>query len=375
MSPGCCSAACTPSDAPAPLNVGRNPNTGRLVGPLAWDDGKTYYCLDGTSRDAYAGTTFGMATAFDLVGKDDPALRQMLGRDLMTMTSFAFKYLWSTPRPHGAVVIPEIFGGNDLDNFFSPLFVYTPLAQMNMVQVARHAARTVGTAADRSKWEAVWAVELATELPQLAGSMQLDAGQPHDSYYKFHLNFITGFNLIRLERDANVRNEIRRAMGVMDASTNDDVNALYEAITYAWTGETARLNAAVIHHRQWLDWKARLDASANKTKNSVNCAVIGCVPQDRIDIVIPLPTGGKVSLAFAGTSAAKRSLKPLPVALRKGADFLWQKDPTILDGDMEPTWEPPGADFLLTYWMIRYYSEAAVPPVAPLPAWPGPSFS
>jgi hypothetical protein len=29
----------------------------------------------------------------------------------------------------------------------------------------------------------------------------------------------------------------------------------------------------------------------------------------------------------------------------------------------------------ITYWMTRYYSEAAVPAVQPLPAWLGPSFA
>ncbi len=364
--------ACTPTTAPAPLNVGRDPNRGRLVGPLNWDDGKQYYCLDGTSRDAYAGTTFGMVTAFDLVGPDDPAMRQMLGRDLMTMTAFAHKWLWTTPRPHGAVVIPEVFGGNDLDNFISPLFVYTPIAQMNMVQVARHAARYVGTAADRQKWEAVWAGQLVTSLPQLSGSMQLDAVQPHDSYYKFHLNFLTGFNLIRLEPNRTVRDEMRRAIGVMDATTGDDINALYEAFTFALTGEVSRLNDAVLHHRQWMDYKDRLDASANKTLNSPQCGItIECVAQDRIELLIPLPTGGRITINIPGSAAQKRARFPLPVALRRGADFMWQKDPSILDGDQGATWSSPGADFLLPYWMIRFYTEAAPPAFAPLPVWAG----
>jgi hypothetical protein len=373
--PGLLFRACNPIDAPAPLNVGRDPNRGGLVGPLAWDDGKQYYCLDNTSRDAYAGTTFGLATAFDLVGGDDPALQTMIGRDLMTLAGFAQKYLWNTPRPHGSVVLPLAFGGNDLSNFISPLFVYTPMAQMNLAQVARHAAHVVGTPVDQAKWEAVWALELLTELPQLAGSMQLDAAQPHDGYYKFHLNFITGFNLIRLEPDPTIREEMRRAIGAMDATTYDDVNALYEAVTYALTGETSRLNDAVTHHRQWLDYKARLDASANKTHNSPRCGVtLACVYQDRIDLVIPLPTGGRITLTQPG-STGQRAAKPLAVAERKGADFLWQKDPTILDGDQDATWEPPGADFLVSYWMIRYYSEAAVPALKPLPAWPGASVS
>ena len=64
-----------------------------------------------------------------------------------------------------------------------------------------------------------------------------------------------------------------------------------------------------------------------------------------------------------------RARFPLPVKDRKGQDFMWQKDPTLLDEDQSPQWEPPGWDFLLPYWMIRYYSEAAPPAANALPAW------
>ena len=93
----------------------------------------------------------------------------------MTMTDFTLKYVWGTPRPHGQVVIPEVFGGNDLDNFYSPLFVYTPVAQLNMAQLARHAAQVAGTPSEKRKWDAVWKVELAAQGPHLGYSMELDA--------------------------------------------------------------------------------------------------------------------------------------------------------------------------------------------------------
>jgi len=368
--------ACTPVDAPPPLNVGRDPGRDRLVGPLDWEDGEQYYCLDATSRDAYAGVTFGLATAFDLVTADDPAMRETIRHDLMAMTDYALKYLWNTPRPHGEIVVPELFGGNDLDNFVSPLFVYVPMARLNMLQVARHAAREAGTAEHVARYEALWAEELASQVPVLAASMEIDAAGPHGGYYKYHLHHITGFNLVRLEQDPVLREVFAQAFGVMDATTGDDVNALFEAITFALTGEEPRLDDAVEHHRQWLDYRANADANGNVVNNSAACGTtLTCVPRDQVDMVQPLPEGEDLIVSQPGFDDRQRAQDPLPVALRYPADFMWQKDPTILDGGPnDPRWESPGADFLLPYWMIRYYTEAAPPALSPFPAWPGPIF-
>lgn len=367
--------ACNPVDAPAPLNVGRDTGRGRLIGPLEWVDGSMHYCLDATSRDAYAGTTFGLATALDLVAVDHPDMHATIVGDLLAMSNYAHKYLWSTPRPHGEVVVPEVFGGNDLDNFWSPLFVYTPMAQLNMAQVARHAAHVGGTDADRQKWDAIWATELADQLPQLSASMEIDAADAHSAYYKYHLNYITGFNLIRLEGDPTVAELMRDAFAVMDASVGGHGNAVYDAISYAFTGESHRLDAGVLHTRQWSDYRANLDANGNRVVNSTRCGVdLVCVPVDQVDIVQTLPDGTEIVTTRPGTSTDLRAAAPLPIAQRRPGDFMFQKDPTLLDDDKGATWEAPGADFLLPFWMLRYYSEAAPPELAPFTPWAGPTF-
>jgi len=44
-----------------------------------------------------------------------------------------------------------------------------------------------------------------------------------------------------------------------------------------------------------------------------------------------------------------------------------------LSGATSVTHQAPGIDYLLPYWMLRYYSEVAVPGLSPFPAWPGPA--
>jgi hypothetical protein len=243
--------------------------------------------------------------------------------------------------------------------------------------MARHAAQVAGTTSEKRKWEAIWKVEYAAQAPHLAYSMELDASSPHDSYYKFHLNYLTLFNLIRIEKDKSARDLFKRAMGVTDATIGDDQNALYDAFTFGVTGEQRRLDDAALHHRQWLEYKQHLDDVSNHVVNSTRCGTdIECVDQMWLDILIPVPgRDNPIVRSKHANTGEKRARYPLPVKDRKGGDFMWQKDPTILDGNESPTWEPPGADFLLPYWMTRYYSEAARPSLSPLPKWYGPYFN
>jgi hypothetical protein len=397
--PGLLMRACSPADPADPvgdlrLNHGGHHN---LFGPFRWEDGRDYYCLGGTSRDSYAGTIFGLAVALDFLATDENAeLRTMLAADLMAMTDYAVKYLWFQPRPHGMISNPA-FDGNDLEGPISPLFIQVPLHRMHLLQTARHAAEVVGNAEAKARYDLLWSEEVAASLPTgvLAGSMIPDSGAPHNAYYKYQLHLMSYFDVLRLEPDPAIRQEIARALGIMDATIADDGNAFFEVMTYALTGEQHRLDEAVVHHREWLDYYAFHEETARRGVtpfvHTGRCAItedpgpdapieeqpLACVPHDQVDMVVTLPTGDEVVTPFQpGTEERLRSLEPLPVGVRRLADFLWQKDPTIIDGDHDTPWRGPSIDFLATYWMIRYYSEVEPPTaVTPLPAWAGPRWT
>jgi hypothetical protein len=63
----------------------------------------------------------------------------------------------------------------------------------------------------------------------------------------------------------------------------------------------------------------------------------------------------------------------LPVADRPPTDFLWQRPPTQLNGWTSATHAAPGVDYLLPYWMLRYFEDVAPPALNPFPPYPGPS--
>jgi hypothetical protein len=364
--------ACTPVGL-GPLGIGNptmnpaNPteNNSNRVFQITWKhgDGVTYNCETSPSRDTYAGLTFGLLTAYDLLGSDLPDLKAQIRTDLVSMGNFLYKYGWCYPRPHGYVSAKH-----DFDGFISPLFVQVPMARLNLTNAVRHVLADGGDPTEKAKWDAIWAAEFASQGSELAPSLEIDAAQPNDSYYKFNLHHLTGFNLLRTTTGAE-HTVIAQAFAVMDKTTGDDLNAHFEAITYAITGEPGRLANAVTHLRQWREYKAGVEAGT-PVRNSSRCGHgLTCVPKDQYGVVTP---AGEVDY-FPGTSTQLRANLPLPVVERAPSDFVWQREPTILDSAEPATHREPAIDYLTPYWMIRYFTEVAPPVLSPLPTWAGPA--
>jgi len=53
-----------------------------------------------------------------------------------------------------------------------------------------------------------------------------------------------------------------------------------------------------------------------------------------------------------------RACDPVPVPMRPATDFLWQRNPFQIEGGALPTIESAGIDYILPYWMARYYAIA-----------------
>lgn len=364
----------------APTNDPENPinNNNNRVFEITWThgDGGTYFCEASPSRDTYAGVTFGLLTAFDLVGPDEPDLQAQIRDDLLAMGNFLWKWGWNYPRPHGYVS-----ADHDFDGFISPLFVYVPMARLNMANAARRVAAVAGSDADKQKWDAIWAEEFATQgVGELATSMVIDSLQPNEGYYKFNLHHLTAFNLLRTTVGTE-RDVIARSFAVMDKTTGDDINAHFEAITYSATGEQARLDAAVTHLREWLEYRATIETGV-AVRNSDRCGIdFECVPEDQYELALDQAPGepitwfpGQPNLPPLSSVKRDRAARPLPVAQRPPTDFLWQRPPTQLDGQHGPTWREPGIDFLTPYWMIRYFTEVTAPTGTSFPEFVGPAF-
>jgi hypothetical protein len=58
---------------------------------------------------------------------------------------------------------------------------------------------------------------------------------------------------------------------------------------------------------------------------------------------------------FPTCGSSDQSCDPIPVNQRVPTDFLWQRSPFQLVGGGSGLIESSGIDYLLPYWMARYY--------------------
>jgi uncharacterized protein (TIGR03437 family) len=143
--------------------------------------------------------------------------------------------------------------------------------------------------------------------------------QSNSSYFKFNLDYLSFYHLVRLQdNDSN-----RGAYGTLRDYTASHQNAFFNMIDRALRGPDAARDAET---RALLDqWLLR----------------------SRRDFTVDVSS--KVSVC--GSEACQ----PVPVALRPPATFLWEVDPFQLRGGGSGIIESAGVDYILPYWMARYY--------------------
>lgn len=262
-------------------------------------NGAPYIWIGNTSRDQYSGVLFGLSVTYELV--NDP-LVQTAVRDLVTR---ALDYLiasnWQIVSPNGQTVV--FLGRSDQILAF--------LAVGRQVNPTRFAA-TYAAARDRYAGT-VW-------LPILYDSLN-----EHSSYFKFNLNYINLYSLTRLESDEDYRAIFMRAYQRLRGTTAPHGNAHFNMIDRALRGpDPARDAETVALLTAWLERPVR-NPYWNWSKE------------------------------YAPLCGENRACVPLPVERRIPTDFLWQRSPFQVTGGGADIIERAGIDYLLPYWMARYY--------------------
>lgn len=335
-------------------------------------DGRTYNCLTSPGRDTYAGVVFGMLTAFDML-TDQPGLRTQVRGDLLALGNVLLATGWAYPGLQGGVTSSRETGVTETPA--SRMVLNAPLARLDVANAVRHVQAQGGSFAAFAQWSAVWAEELASQGPALSATLQSDAIQTNEHYGTLLMDHLNAFDLLRTTSFAE-RAVLAPAVAVMDKTTGDDLNAQFEAITYAMTGEAARRDAAVTHLREWRVYKARVEAGGDRVNGlrcaygEEDCAFYGTFrttgPTGDVSLVLPVGGPGESDV---------HALVPLQVVDRPRTPFLWNREPTRYnDVYLEPTHLQPGIDYLTPYWMVRYYTEAVTPALSPLPTYPGPAY-
>jgi len=264
-------------------------------------EGKPYFWVGNTSRDQYSGVFFGLAVAYDFVGETgvQDSVREIVTR----LLNFLLRNNWF-------VVMP--------DGWVSTVFWGRPDQQLSLLGVGRQV--------NPERFESFYKAYRFSFAGSVAAPISWEVLDPHNSYYKFNLDTINLYNLIRLEGSSYYRWWYWKAYDILRRTTDDHGNAHFNVIDRALRGEPnadrdtetrLMLEAWLQRPRrdEWLDWRGTYTS---------------CVQEDR-------------------------ACEPIPIEQRIRTDFLWQRSPFLLYGGGSGVIESAGIDYILPYWMGRFY--------------------
>lgn len=275
--------------------------------------GAAYEWIGNTSRDEYIGAFFGLGVAYDMIG--DAATRGRISALATRLLNVLLNHAWT-------VVMPDLS--------ISTTFVVRPDQQLALLQIGQHM--------NPSKFSGDYTA-LAVLAPSVLAPIQVDVNDTHGSYFKFNLDYDAFYHLIGLESSSILNFFYTAAYGTLRTATGTHENAHFNAIDRSIRGpNTGRDYDTRTFLDEWL-------------------------PRPRRDPYVDL-RGVYPACGSSGTEACN----PIPVAARVPTDFLWQRDPFQLTGGGSGLIEGAGIDYILPYWMSRYYG--VIPTPAPAPRFP-----
>jgi uncharacterized protein (TIGR03437 family) len=158
-------------------------------------------------------------------------------------------------------------------------------------------------------------------LPVITGPL-VDV-QSNSSYFKFNLDYMTFYHLVTLQNNGDNKG----AYTTVRNYTASHQNAFFNMVDRALNGANATRDAETLSLLdQWLQ-RPKRDITVDDTSKVAVCGSEAC--------------------------------QPVPVPLRPPATFLWQDDPFQLKGGGSGIIESAGVDYILPYWMARYYGVIA----------------
>jgi hypothetical protein len=262
-------------------------------------NGQPYGWLGNTSRDQYSGVFFGLGIAYSLVADAD--VRNEIRSDVTRMLSFLVRNGWNVRMPDGTI---------------STTFAGRPEQRLSFLQVGR--------LVDAARWDARYRLARSLNASSVGFAISYECLDPYGSYYKFNLDHINFYNLIRLEEPGTARNYYVSAFTRLRNCTRTHQNAHFNMIERGLQG-------------------------VNTTRDGETVNMLGLwLQRPRRNIYVD--NNGKYPAC-----GPNRACSPIPVNDRFTTDFLWQRSPFQLAGGEDGTVPTPAVDYILPYWMARYY--------------------
>ena len=259
-----------------------------------------YFWIGKTSRDQYSGVVFGLSVAYDMI--DEPDVRGLIQQDLTRILNYLLAHNWNVTMPDGTV---------------STTFAFRPDQQLSFLQTGRRI--------NPQRFALTYAIYRSVYAAFVGVPVFLDDQDDHNHYFKFNLNYINLYDLIRLEEDGSPYKAIyMNAYDMLRRTTQQHGNPHFNMVDRALKGQDiVRDNETVTLLNLWL-WRARRDYW--------------------VDLRGKYPACG-----------TDRACSPIPVNERVNTDFLWQRSPFLLFGGGAGLIETAAIDYILPYWMARYY--------------------
>jgi hypothetical protein len=264
-------------------------------------DGQPQYWWGNTSRDQYSGVFFGLGVAYDLV--EDQRTRRHVRRVVTRMLDFLLRNGWNVVMPDGQI---------------STTFIGRADQQLSLLQVGRRV--------NPERFAAIYAAHRAALAAAVPLPIMGECFDPHNSYFKFNLDHINLFNLIRLEEPLSpARPLYMQAFTTLRGCTGSHQNAHFNMIDRGVRGPDAARDAETdVLLDLWLQ-RPRRDYFVDVRSQYVEC-------EDN------------------------RSCTPVRVDHRVNTDFLWQRSPFQTYGGLDGLIETAAIDYILPYWMSRWYA-------------------
>jgi hypothetical protein len=261
--------------------------------------GDTYYWIGNTSRDEYSGVFFGLGVAYDQI--TDRAFRERVSALGTRLLHFLLGHFWT-------VIMPNLS--------ISTTFIIRPDQQLTLLQIGRHL---------NSRFTSEYNKEVNLKAFAVIAPIAVDVADTRDSYFKFNLDTINLYQLVTKESNFVHKLLYQQAYDVLRSATAGHLNAHFNMIDRAVNGANTTRDANTL---------AYLDEWLMRPRRDVHVDLTG---------------------QFASCVAPDQSCQPIPIALRVPTDFLWQRSPFQLVGGGSGVIEGAGIDYLLPYWMARFY--------------------
>lgn len=288
----------------------RDPSTGEYK-QVRW--------IGNTSRDQYGGVFFGLGAAFNLIPHTDIRLsvKSLVTRMLNRLISDG----WFVKMP---------------GEFFSSVTFLTH-------QYQRSSMLQLGKLVNPSRFSTLYNLNSGVfDTLSFANFMRFEGLDVHNSYYKFNLAHIYSYNLIPNEFNQRKKQRWMEGFNVLRDRVGDHLNAHFNMIERAIKGPyLAREQQTIELLKSWLK-RSRRDYTVDLTEKYGGCMI-------EIGNKKPVPRP-------KGSEEPEVACTEIPVQERVNSDFLWQRSPYQLLAYGAGFTETAGVDFILPYWMARYYN-------------------